>query len=251
MAPTLVPGDCILVDKCSNGARIFDVTAALEGVEFTIYRMPGWRRYKRNDVLVFNFPYPINRDSISFDVSLYYVKRCVALPGDTFEIKNARYRVRGYDKPLGIVEAQETLMSIIKKGQARDFGIVMKGYPYNRTFNWDIANFGPLYIPAKGDHLDMDSTHVTLYKSIIEWEQKKKLTLHGDTVMLNDSMIHTYCFRENYYFVAGDLAMSSRDSRYWGLLPEPFIVGRATRIWKSVDKIKDKIRWNRTFKKIE
>ena len=127
----------------------------------------------------------------------------------------------------------------------------MRGYPYNSAFTWDIVNFGPLYIPAKGDNLKMDSMHVILYKNIIEWEQKKKLFVRGDTVLLNDSVIQTYSFIENYYFVAGDKVMNSQDSRYWGLLPEPFIVGKAVRIWKSVDNSTDRIRWNRIFKKIE
>lgn len=99
--------------------------------------------------------------------------------------------------------------------------------------------------------IEMTSKHVALYRNAIEWEQKKKLLLRGDTVLLNDSVIHTYRFKENYYFVAGDKVMNSQDSRYWGLLPEPFIVGKAVRIWKSVDRNTDKIRWNRIFKKIE
>jgi signal peptidase I len=43
----------------------------------------------------------------------------------------------------------------------------------------------------------------------------------------------------------------SQDSRYWGLLPEEYIVGRAIRIWKSVDKDTDEFRWERWMKKIE
>lgn len=77
------------------------------------------------------------------------------------------------------------------------------------------------------------------------------VALSGDTVLLNDSVISAYGFRESYYFVAGDKTMNSQDSRYWGLLAEPFIVGKAVRIWKSVDKDTDKIRWNRIFKRIE
>lgn len=49
----------------------------------------------------------------------------------------------------------------------------------------------------------------------------------------------------------GDKVMNSKDSRYWGLLPEKFIVGKATLIWKSVDLNTDEIRWNRVFKRIE
>ena len=57
--------------------------------------------------------------------------------------------------------------------------------------------------------------------------------------------------RENYYFVSGDKIENSLDSRYWGLLPEPFIVGRAWRIWKSIDRSTDAVRWDRAFKKIK
>ena len=234
------------------GGRLFNVWDALEGKDVRISRLPGLGKIKRNDVIVFNFPYSKQRwDSVAFDVMKYYVKRCVALPGDTFEIKDARYKVRGKDTSLGNVEMQETLMGLVKRGKAEEQGIVMRGYPYNSAFTWDIVNFGPLYIPAKGDNLKMDSMHVILYKNIIEWEQKKKLFVRGDTVLLNDSVIQTYCFIENYYFVAGDKVMNSQDSRYWGLLPEPFIVGKAVRIWKSVDNSTDRIRWNRIFKKIE
>lgn len=80
---------------------------------------------------------------------------------------------------------------------------------------------------------------------------KKKLVQQGDVFLLNDSVIQEYQFKEDYYFVAGDKVMNSKDSRYWGLLPEKFIVGKATLIWKSVDLNTDEIRWNRVFKRIE
>lgn len=252
MEPTLLAGDNILVNKVVMGGRLFNLWDALEGKDIHISRLPGLGKIERNDVIVFNFPYHKHPwDSIAFDVMKYYVKRCVALPGDTFQIEDARYKVRGKDTPLGNVEAQETLMGLVKRGKAEELGIVMRGYPYNSAFTWDIVNFGPLYIPAEGDKLKMDSLHAVLYKNIIEWEQKKKLHVRGDTVSLNDSVIQTYCFARNYYFVAGDKVMNSQDSRYWGLLPEPFVVGKAVRIWKSVDNNTDRIRWNRIFKKIE
>ena len=64
-------------------------------------------------------------------------------------------------------------------------------------------------------------------------------------------MIRNYRFKENYYFMTGDKVMNSQDSRYWGLLPEPFIVGKAVRVWKSVDRGTDEIRWKRILKQIE
>ncbi len=39
-----------------------------------------------------------------------------------------------------------------------------------------------------------------------------------------------------------DKVINSQNSRYWGLLPEEYIVGKAVRIWKSVDKRTDRVR---------
>ncbi len=93
MEPVLKDGDRILVNKMIKGARLFNVFAALDNEDFTIHRMPGWGNFKRNDILVFNFPYQQNRwDSIRMDVMQYYVKRCIALLGDILEISGGFYK---------------------------------------------------------------------------------------------------------------------------------------------------------------
>lgn len=70
--------------------------------------MPGWGNFKRNDILVFNFPYQQNRwDSIRMDVMQYYVKRCIALPGDTLEIRGGFYKIRGCNEQVGNYQAQQ------------------------------------------------------------------------------------------------------------------------------------------------
>ncbi|WP_259301001.1 signal peptidase I [Bacteroides oleiciplenus] len=251
MEPSLQAGDNIVVSKLLIGGRIFDVWDAVQDKEVKISRIPGFGKISRNDVLVFNFPYPGRWDSIGLDVMKFYVKRCVALPGDTFEIDNAHYRVHGCEQVLGNMKSQRQLEQMIKSGLGEKMGIVMKAYPNNDRVDWTIQNFGPFYIPAKGDSLEMNMKHFILYKNVIEWEQKKKLSVRGDTILLNDSLIEGYRFMVDYYFVAGDKTMNSQDSRYWGLLPEPFIVGKTWFIWKSVDIGTDKIRWNRVLKKIE
>lgn len=252
MEPTLLPGDYILVEKCSKGARLFNIFATLDGKRTAIFRIPGLKNLKRNDVLVFNYPYPKKGEHITFDVMSYYVKRCIALPGDTLEIRKAHYRVRGYNQALGNVEAQFFLHNILISGRAQERGIVVRSYPKNHLFDWSIGEFGPFYIPAKEDVVDMTPRNGVLYKRVIEWEQSKTLKIQDDnTIILGDSIIHRYQFKENYYFVSGDKIANSRDSRYWGLLPESFIVGRAWCIWKSIDRDTNKMRWGRIFKKIE
>ena len=106
-------------------------------------------------------------------------------------------------------------------------------------------------IPQKDQIVIMNHTTYLLYRQLIAWEQKKKIELKQEQVFIGDSLIHQYCFKKNYYFVSGDNMANSQDSRYWGMLPEEYIVGKATRIWYSEDKFTDKPRWDRIMKKIK
>ena len=248
MQPTLQPGDNILVNKSIMGARIFNIWEAAEEKEVEIHRLPGLGKVKRNDVLVFHYPYPHKNDSLSMHLLKYYVKRCIALPGDTMGIRKGHYYVKGVDEPIGNIQAQKRIEKLQKENTR---GIVMDAYPWDKYIDWTIQDFGPLHVPARGQTVVMDSTAVKLYRNLIEWEQKEKLTFQGKEIFLGDSLIHEYRFRENYYFMGGDYMENSKDSRYWGLLPEAYIVGVATRIWKSVDKFTGEIRWDRVMKKIE
>ena len=248
MQPALHPGDNILVNKSIMGARIFNIWDAAEEKEVEMHRLPGLGKVKRNDVLVFHYPYPHKNDSLSMHLLKYYVKRCIALPGDTMGITQGHYYIKGINEPIGNIEAQKRIERL-RKEDAR--GIVMNTYPWDKYIDWTIQNFGPLHVPARGQKVVMDSTAVKLYRNLIEWEQKEKLTFQGKEVFLGDSLIREYRFQENYYFMGGDYMENSKDSRYWGLLPEPYIVGVATRIWKSVDNSTGRIRWDRVMKKIE
>ena len=248
MMPTLQPGDCILVNKGIMGGRMFDVFASADGEEVPVSRLPGWRKLKRNDVVVFNDPYARSNDYMSMDLMRYYVKRCIALPGDTLEIVQGHYRIWGLNEPVGDVKAQQRMARLVPADSVR---VMWRSYPWDEYVGWTVQEFGPLAVPAKGQKVRMDSTAVKLYRNLIGWEQKRPLNRKGDLVLLGDSVITEYRFLENYYFVGGDNMENSEDSRYWGLLPEAYIVGVATRIWKSVDPMTDEIRWNRVFKKIE
>ena len=248
MQPTLQPGDNILVNKTIMGARIFNIWDAAEEKEVEIYRLPGMGKVKHNDVLVFHYPYPHKNDSLSMHLLKYYVKRCIALPGDTMGIRKGHYYIKGINDSIGNIEAQKRIEKLQKENTRC---IVMDAYPWDKYIDWTIQDFGPLHVPARGQTVVMDSTAVKLYRNLIEWEQKEKLTYQGKEVFLGDSLIREYRFQENYYFMGGDYMENSKDSRYWGLLPEPYIVGVATRIWKSVDKSTGKIRWDRVMKIIE
>ncbi len=248
MLPCLQSGDYILVAKPIYGPRVFNVFATLRLEQVDIFRIVGLRRVQRNDVLVFNNPYPNNVEKLEMHILKYYVKRCVGLPGDSLSIINGVYTVKGVDGSLGNKEYQKELSM---KSEAEIYPDAYSAYPYDSTLNWNIKDFGPLYIPMKGDSIAMNRTNFTLYKRLIEWEQKTKLTYKDSIAFLNNKRIKGYCFKSNYYFMAGDFVVDSKDSRYWGLVPEEYIVGKAWLIWKSEDAVTGKFRWDRFLKLID
>lgn len=247
MEPLLKSGDCVLVNKMCYGARIFNVFAALEREPVDIYRTPGWEDIKRNDIVVFNCPHSSGWDRISLDMMTYYVKRCIALPGDTLHIDNYIYKIKGIDMELGNLKAQKD-MAFSNQEHIPD--IILKAFPFDSLLNWSIRNWGPMYIPKTGSTIKLKKQNILLYKKIIEWETGRTLEMKGDSCLMGNKYVSEYRFKKNYYFFAGDKVDNSQDSRYWGLLPEEYIVGKAWLIWKSVDIYTGEFRWNRFLKRI-
>ena len=239
MEPGLIAGDYVLVNKLIPGARLFNVFASLRGEQVQIVRLPGLREIRRNDVVVFNYPYPNNLDRIEMHMMKYYIKRCLGLPGDSLSIVNGYYRVNGIFEPVGNIEGQE-LFSVQSNKMLKDAGLYWS-FPKDSLISGNVKNFGPLHLPRKGDVIDMNRENISIYRKLIEWETGQKL----------DPRIVSYTFQKNYYFVAGDRIEDSQDSRYWGLLPEEFIVGKATFIWRSMNPQTRGVRWDRICSRIE
>ena len=228
MSPTLLPDESGLVNKWKMGARIFNILDAVEGKPFEVYRLPGYGRLERGDVIVFNYPYldsDRKRDSIAMNLATYYCKRAVAIAGDTLEIHDCFYHVRGCSDTLGVASEQKILQSYVNNfarsnPDPSEWPAWLKCCPRNRSISWTIRDMGPLVIPGKGMSIELDYKNWLLYRRYIEWETKSKLKWQDSTAFINNKPIKSYIFTENYCFAAGDHAIDSKDSRYFGLVPE-------------------------------
>ena len=126
-------------------------------------------------------------------------------------------------------------------------------FPHKETYRWNEDNFGPLWIPAKGATVRIDTSNLCLYDRIIEVYEGNKLRVDGSTIYINDSPATSYTFKMDYYWMMGDNRHNSADSRYWGFVPEDHVVGKPKFIWLSVDKEGNglkKVRWNRMFMRV-
>ena len=125
-------------------------------------------------------------------------------------------------------------------------------FPYNEHYKWNVDHFGALKVPQKGDIIKLDTTNLCLYERIISVYEQQKLQLKKGIIYINEVATTTYTIQQNYYFMMGDNRHNSQDSRHWGFVPEDHIIGKATRIAFSIDKLfGNGIRWNRIFSTIK
>ena len=246
MEPTLKTGDYILVNKMIFGPRIFKDWKFWADSHWEMKRWKGLRAIRRNEILVFNFPISNNNWSkIEMDFNAHYVKRCVGIPGDTFYIENGFYKVKGSSDSLGAYCNQVVLST---KNDSSLNKAIINCFPFDSIHHWTMKNFGPFYIPKVKDRIQINYKNIELYRKMIVYETGKNIEVKNNKVLLDNKPLNDYIVKMNYYFMAGDYILDSKDSRYWGLLPEDHIIGKVAFIWKSVDENSGKYRWERMMK---
>ena len=120
-------------------------------------------------------------------------------------------------------------------------------FPQDSEYTFTADNFGPIYIPKKGETLDLTIKNYPLYKRVIGEYERNTITSRGNQILINGEVATSYTFKQDYYWMMGDNRQNSIDSRYWGFVPFDHVVGKPVLVWMSFDTIKKKIRWDRLF----
>jgi len=265
MKDSLLIGDFLLANKFVYGIRSPDwigIPYTEIGFRIPFFRTPGFRKPRQGDVVIFKYP----RNPIQ-----NYIKRCIATSGDIVEIRDKVVYVNG------VVFENPPHSRFSGNHYPEDFQ--MPGIFPPGAGNTDY--YGPVRVPAPGDVYVFEESNRDRW---FEWMQvalyeghRLKLTYGGKTVSLTEENLdkwplavrqypvdsfsidgqplsgYRYTVRNRHYFLMGDNRDDSLDSRYWGFLPERYVVGEGLIIywsWNASAPFHKKIRVNRILKLI-
>ena len=128
-------------------------------------------------------------------------------------------------------------------------------YPVNKITGWTLDNYGPVWIPKKGETIDLTLDNLPVYERPIHAYEGNRIEVKDGKIYINGQETTRYTFKMDYYWMMGDNRHNSADSRFWGFVPEDHIVGKPIFIWLSLDQdrgwLDGKVRWNRLFKFVD
>ncbi|WP_246361547.1 signal peptidase I [Moheibacter lacus] len=101
--------------------------------------------------------------------------------------------------------------------------------------NWNQDNYGPLYIPKKGDVVKLDKNSITQYYNIIKNYERNDLKIEGDKYWINGKETNQYEIKQDYFYMIGDNRNQSLDARFFGYVPEENIIGRPIFVWANMN----------------
>jgi signal peptidase I len=213
MENEIMTGDFLLVNKFIWGGTT-PRTIPLTNVKLPHFKLPALWSVERGDVIVFAFPGM--RDEVEPDVFAYYLKRAVAIAGDTLEVKNRILYVNGNLAPLP--RNMKFNSGIVKPKGYGDPRIFPQGEPFNED------NYGPIRIPKKGDVIQLNSSNFDKWKIFIQRENHLA-ELKDAKILIDGKEVTSYTVGRDYVFGMGDNRDNSLDSRFWGFIPKDEIIG--------------------------
>ncbi|MDD4927901.1 MAG: signal peptidase I [Gallionella sp.] len=156
---------------------------------------------QRGDVMVFHYPE---------NPALDYIKRVIGLPGDIVEYRQKHLTINGVEQ----VQLSDG-----------DYNYVESGLNFVHTER---------YMETLGEkkhallvNPDMPNVHLN---SVAEFKGHENCSYSEEMVRCK--------VPEGHYFMMGDNRDNSRDSRYWGFVPDNQIVGRAFFVWMNFSDLK-------------
>jgi signal peptidase I len=202
----------------------------MAGDNLLVNRMYG--EPKRGDIIVFEFPG--FRDQIEPDEFQYYIKRCVAIAGDTLEVSGRKVLLNGLEQPLPPNVKFEGY-----DGGSQDR---FRTFPEGAGFTRD--NWGPMRVPKRGDVIPLNDSTFYMYRVFI-MREGHRIEQQGERFVIDGKTVASYTVERDYCFGMGDNRDNSLDSRYWGFIPVENVAGKAWMVlWSSAGS-------DRTFKKVE
>ena len=223
--------------------------------EFPERANPQWSYYVRTKGKGFN-PRQLKRD---FDIN-YLDNRIVSNQNlsDVIQITNSEYMITISTDALPRFEAQNNIDTVICmntpgdnlfdektpeaiKWYSENYIKPMLTYPnpdgHSDTivFKWSRDNYGPFWIPASGQVVELNYQNVLKYGRAINVYEGHDLEFKNDQYYLDGVPTTSYTFSLDYYWMMGDNRHNSWDSRYWGMVPEDHILGKPVFIFMSKD----------------
>ncbi len=228
MENEIMAGDFLFVNKFIYGGST-PRTIPLTNIRIPWFRVTDvlpflkWRDVQRDDVIVFEFPG--ERDKVTSEEFMFYLKRCIALHGDTVQIVNRVVHINGEAIPFP---------RNVKFNSAR---IIPPGVPDSRIFPvgepFNEDNWGPMVVPSKGDVIPLSPLNIIKWKTFIEREGHKVQVDNGGRIMIDGQVVQRYTVQRDYLFGLGDNRDNSLDCRFWGFIPKESVVGSPVIVYWS------------------
>ncbi len=223
MENEIMTGDFLFVNKFIYGGTT-PRTIPLTNIRLPWFRVPAFRHVERGDVIVFE--YPGGRDEVQSPDFMFYLKRAVAVAGDTVQVVHRVLYINGKSAPLP--RNMKFYTQNEKPAGMADPGIFPKGSSYNED------NWGPERVPRKGDVVALTADQLERWKTFIEREGHS-VAERGSEILIDGTTATSYTVERNYLFGMGDFRDNSADSRFWGYIPEENIVGTPMIVYWSWD----------------
>lgn len=223
MENEVMTGDLLFVNKFIYGGTS-PRNVPFTNIRLPWFRVPGFRDVERGDVIV--FVWPGYRDDVTPEDFTFYLKRCVALPGDTLQVIKRVLYVNG--KPAPLPRNFKFSLQRAENPYRPDERIFPKGEP------WNEENYGPIVIPKKGMVFPLNRDNIQAWDTFIRREGHT-VRLDGNLIEVDGKQTTEYTVGRDYVFGMGDHRDNSLDSRYWGFIPKENLVGTPLIVYWSWD----------------